>query len=99
MRRFFPLSPTQRLQALPKGRHARLSFWIILRIVHEHRDPPHPLGLLRACRKRPRSRSATQAANEISTIEGPRGICSPAWSVGIVVTLSPQAGAGPWERS
>src|SRR5436309_11320846 len=47
------LGPTQRLQAFPKGRRARLTFWIILRIVHQHSDAAHPIGLLRSGGKRP----------------------------------------------
>src|SRR5262249_41688427 len=59
------LAPTERLQALPKGRRARLSFWIILRIVHQHCDSAHPVGLLRACRNWPRRRAA-EKSDELS---------------------------------
>src|ERR1700756_2160697 len=55
-----PLAPTQRLQALPKGRRARLSFGVIFRIVHQHCAPAHPVRLLRAGRKWPRGRAAEQ---------------------------------------
>jgi len=55
-----PLSPTPRLQTLQKGRRARLSFWIILRIVLQHCDPAHLLALLRARRERPNGRAAEQ---------------------------------------
>jgi hypothetical protein len=37
------------LQTLPKRGPARLAFWIILRIVHQHCDPAHPAGPLRLC--------------------------------------------------
>src|SRR5262249_38153593 len=60
-----PLGPTQRLQALPKRRRARLAFRIILRIVHQHCDLAHPVRLLRACRKWP-SRRATDKSDELS---------------------------------
>src|SRR6266487_1772802 len=62
------LAPTERLQALPKGRRARLSFWIILRIVHQHCDPAHPVGLLRACRERPQDRRAAEKSDELSPL-------------------------------
>src|SRR5262245_16497198 len=60
-----PLGPPQRLQALPKRRRARLAFRIILRIVHQHCDPAHPVRLLRACRKWPRRRAA-EKSDELS---------------------------------
>jgi hypothetical protein len=40
--------------------HASLGFRIIRGRGHEHADAPHPLGLLRACRKRPCRRAAEQ---------------------------------------
>src|SRR5262245_47693280 len=99
-----PLGPTQRLQALPKSRRARLAFRIVLRIVHQHCDPAHPVRLLRACREWPRRRAA-QAANEISTIERtarhvfPRlaGRHPPTLSPKLVPVLITQAGASPWD--
>jgi hypothetical protein len=48
------------MQTLPKGRGAGLALWIILRIVHQHCDPAHPLALLRARRDRPRRRAAEE---------------------------------------
>src|SRR5262249_39377134 len=60
-----PVGPTQRLQALPKRRGARLSFRIILRIVHQHCDPAHPVRLLRACRNGPGGRTA-EKSDELS---------------------------------
>jgi hypothetical protein len=33
---------------LPKRGGAQLSFRIVLRVEHQHADPPHPLALLRA---------------------------------------------------
>src|SRR5258708_26492449 len=60
------LGPTQRLQALPKGRRARLSFRIILRIVHQHCDPAHPIWLLRTRRERPRSQRAAKQRDELA---------------------------------
>src|SRR6516164_7141742 len=63
-----PLAPTQCLQALLKGRRARLSFWIILRIVHQHCDPAHPLALLRTRRERPRGRRAADERDELAAL-------------------------------
>jgi hypothetical protein len=34
---------------------------------HEHADPSRPIGLLRARRERPRSRSATEQRHELAT--------------------------------
>jgi len=38
----------------------QLSLRIVLRLKHQHADPPHPLGLLCARCERPRSRTAEQ---------------------------------------
>jgi len=50
------ISPAQLLQSLLEGRETQL----VVLIVHsrEHSDLPHPLALLRPCRKRPRRRRA-----------------------------------------
>src|SRR5215472_11134988 len=54
------IGPAQLLQALPERRDAGFC----LRITHgewyEHADAPHPLGLLRARRERPRGRAADE---------------------------------------
>jgi hypothetical protein len=34
-------------------REPGLTIWIVCGPVHEHTDPPHRLGLLRACCERP----------------------------------------------
>src|SRR5262249_11602115 len=62
--RVLPFGPTQRLQALLKGRRPCLSFRIILRIVHQHCDPAHPVGLLRARRDRPGGCRAAKKGDE-----------------------------------
>ncbi len=54
------LGPTELLQFLPQRRDHSLCRRIGLGIPHQHTDPPHPLGLLRARRKRPCSRAAEQ---------------------------------------
>src|SRR5262245_20974853 len=52
--------PAQFLQLLDERCALRPSFRIALRPAHQHADLPHPLGLLRARRERPRSRAAEQ---------------------------------------
>src|SRR5262245_9652724 len=64
----FALGPTRRLQALPKGRRTRLSFRIILRIVHQHYDLAHPVGLLCTRRDRPCGRPATKQRDELAAL-------------------------------
>src|SRR6516162_550714 len=56
--------PAQLPQALHKGLDAKP----VLRIfdAHQHADPPHPLGLLRACRERPRRRRAADERDELA---------------------------------
>src|SRR5262249_38395393 len=50
--------PTQALQRLAERRNARLCLRIALGKAHQHADPPHPAGLLRLRRNRPRGRAA-----------------------------------------
>src|SRR5262249_38943433 len=52
------IDPTQFLQARPERRNIGLPSGVALGESHQHADPPHPLALLRACRERPRRRSA-----------------------------------------
>src|SRR6516225_5588325 len=58
--------PAQFTQLIHKRCELRLGF----RITHQHADPPHPLGLLRTRRDRPR-RSAAESTDEIATPHGP----------------------------
>src|SRR5262249_8219278 len=62
--------PPELLKSLPECGEERRSFQIVLGIAHQHGDPPHPLGLLRACNKRPRGRSATNHFDEITPSHG-----------------------------
>src|SRR2546429_9856324 len=62
------LGPTQRLQALPKGRRTRLSFRFIHRIVHQHGDLAHPVGLLCTRHDRPSGRPATKQRDELAAL-------------------------------
>src|SRR6516165_11624223 len=56
-----PLHPAELAQPLAECRNPGLNFRIALGIRHQHADPPHAFGLLRARRQRPRgSRSAEQ---------------------------------------
>src|SRR5262245_42692953 len=54
------VGPAQLLQSLLECREAYLVVLIVRGQTREHRDPPHPLPLLRACRNRPRRRAADQ---------------------------------------
>jgi hypothetical protein len=47
------------LQPLQEGREASLFFWIVCDPVQEHADATHPVGLLRARRKRPCHRGSS----------------------------------------
>src|SRR5262245_58474927 len=53
--------PAQFTQLIHKRCELRLGF----RITHQHADPPHPLGLLRARRERPR-RCAAEKGDELA---------------------------------
>src|SRR6516225_5542938 len=59
------LNPTQLLQHLLERHDASLTSWIIGNGVHEHTDPSHMLGLLRANHERPCSGTAEQR-NELA---------------------------------
>jgi hypothetical protein len=51
------VGPAQLLQDLLERCDAGVTFWIVRGRVHEHTDPPHLLGLLRARGERPRRRT------------------------------------------
>src|SRR6516162_3691211 len=59
--------PTQVLQRLAERRNARLYLRIALGKAHQHADPPHPVGLLRARRERPSGYCATEKRDELAT--------------------------------
>jgi hypothetical protein len=56
------VAPSQLLQGLLERRQLDLAAWIVRGPVHEHTEPPHPLGLLRVrcARQRCRCRAAEQ---------------------------------------
>src|SRR6516164_5314299 len=59
--------PAQFLQLLDERSALRPSFRITLRPAHQYADPAHLLGLLRACRERPRRR-ATEQRDELAAL-------------------------------
>ena len=63
-----PIGPAQLLQPLQERRDAGLKFRIVRGCVQEHADAPHPLGLLRARRERPRSRRAAEQRDELAPL-------------------------------
>ena len=69
-----PIDPAQFLQPLQERRDAGLRFRIVRSRVHQHADAPHPLGLLRARRQRPRRRRAAEQRDELAApiIRSPR---------------------------
>src|SRR5262249_7114915 len=94
--------PPQLLQTLRKRREAGVRLWIVGLHGHQHTDAPHPFGLLRARRERPRGRAADQrdelaalhsitSSARASTVVGmsrPR-----AWAVFMLTTSSYFVGA------
>src|SRR5215475_7700196 len=58
--------PTQALQRLAERCNARLCLRIALGKGHQHDDPPHPAGLLRACRERPCRCRAADECDELA---------------------------------
>jgi hypothetical protein len=60
------LRPTELLESLAERRDKGLSFRVALGICHQHVDPPHPCGLLRAGYNRPRNRRAAKKSLVVS---------------------------------
>src|SRR5262249_4640363 len=56
----YALRPSQLCELLPERLKTHGEFRIALGVRHQNADAPHPLGLLRARRERPRRRSAEQ---------------------------------------
>src|SRR6516164_11304543 len=61
------VGPAQLRQRLCERQDAPLRYRIVHRETHEHTDPPHPLGLLRPRRERPRGRRAAEKGYELAT--------------------------------
>src|SRR5262245_52339940 len=51
-----------------KYRDENLPFRVVLGVCHQHADPPHPLGLLRTYRKRPRSHRTAEKSDELAPL-------------------------------
>ena len=60
--------PPQVPKFLKERSVAGLSLRVVRRYRGEHADPPHPLGLLRARRERPRSRRAAEQRDELAPV-------------------------------
>src|SRR5262249_8834865 len=60
------VTPAQLPQDLPERRYAGLTLWIVGGHVHQHADPAHPFGLLRARRERPRCCRAAEQRDELA---------------------------------
>src|SRR6516162_3423145 len=61
-----PDGPAQLLQRLKERSVPGLSLWVLCRQVGQDTDAPHPLGLLRARRERPRRNRAAKQRNELA---------------------------------
>src|SRR5262249_32955820 len=64
------LCPPEFLKLLSERLDMRLSFQVVLGIAHQHPDAPHPVGLLRARRERPRSRRAAECGQQFPPSDG-----------------------------
>jgi hypothetical protein len=71
MRTLRPSDQPNCCSACRKRRDAGLPFWIADSQVHEHANAPHPLGLLRARRERPRGHCAAEQRDEIAAESRP----------------------------
>src|SRR5262249_31354276 len=58
--------PPKRLESLPECGNKGLSFPVTLGKPHQHTDPPHSVGLLRARRKRPRDSPTAENRDELA---------------------------------
>src|SRR5262245_23598736 len=79
------VDPAQFPQPAQERRDAGSAFRIVRGGAHEHADPPHPVGLLRARRERPRSsgaderyeRASPHSITSSAMAESPGGISRP----------------------
>src|SRR3977135_3238600 len=81
------LRPAERSESLPKRNDAGRYFRIVLGVWMQERDAPHPLGLLRVRRKRPRHR----AAERCDELAPPHSITSSARPSMVGGTVIPSA--------
>src|SRR5262249_15758221 len=61
-------SPPCFLQPLCERGNTSVPFRIVSSQIDEHTDAPHPLGLLRPCRERPRGRRAADQSDELAPL-------------------------------
>src|SRR5262249_48783119 len=61
-------APAGLLQPLQERADTGLKIWIVCGGGQEYPDAPHPLRLLRARRKRPHGRRATEKRDELATL-------------------------------
>src|SRR5262249_21783980 len=64
------VDPAEFPQRSHKRRHAGLNFRVSLGPRHQHTDPPHSIGLLRACRERPQHRRAAKSGQQFPPFHG-----------------------------
>ena len=58
--------PAELLETFLERRGAELSLRIVLRVKHQHTDPPYPLGLLRTRSERPRDCRAAEERDQLA---------------------------------
>src|SRR5262249_10683224 len=73
------LHPPELLKSLPECGEERRSFQVVLGIAHQHADPPHALGLLRAC-GRPADCSAAENRSDLPPLHS-----TPRWSREVLI--------------
>src|ERR1700736_6795111 len=61
--------PAQLRERSPESRDLRLSSRIALQKAHLNTDQPHPVRLLRACRKRPSRCGASKQRDELASLK------------------------------
>jgi hypothetical protein len=62
------IDPTQFLQRLPERADPGLIVRIVRACGQKYADTPHPLGLLRTCRERPRGCRAAEKRDELAPL-------------------------------
>jgi hypothetical protein len=70
--------PAQLLETLLERCGAELSLRIVLRVEHQHADPPHPLRLLGVQSQRPRGCYRAKRVNKFSSPDLRRHAVAPA---------------------
>src|SRR5262249_40669063 len=86
--RVAPEDPAEFPQPLQEGADTGLRFRVVRGQVHEHPDSPHAIGLLRACRERPRCGRAADKRDELAPLHS---ITSSARASSVAGTSIPSA--------